>query len=74
MTERLKIVLSEEATKRYLEMASAKTEAEVNADCEPSGSSIRVDISHLDCPVMVKKGNEWIDVGEGDVDLVKIVD
>lgn len=71
MGQRLRITLSEEATARYLAIASGKTEAEVNADCEPSGASIRVDISHIFSMVMVEHGsNNWVDVGEADVDLI----
>jgi hypothetical protein len=71
MAQRLQITLSEEATAKYLEIASGRAEAEVNADCEPSGASIRVDISHIFSMVMVEYGsNNWVDVGEADVDLI----
>lgn len=57
MAQRLQITLSEEATAKYLEIASGRAEAEVNADCEPSGASIRVDISHIFSMVMVEYGS-----------------
>ena len=71
MAQRLQITLSEGATAKYLAIASGKTEAEVNADCEPSGSSVKVDIGHIFSLVMVEHGsNNWVDVGEADVDLI----
>ena len=71
MGQRLQITLSEEATAKYLEIASGRAEAEVNADCEPSGASIQVDIGHIFSMVMVEHGsNNWVDVGEADVDLI----
>lgn len=47
MAQRLQITLSDEATAKYLAIASGKTEAEIDADCEPSGASVRVDIHHV---------------------------
>lgn len=71
MAQRLQITLSEEATAKYLEIASGRAEAEVNADCEPSGASIQADIGHIFSMVMVEHGsNNWVDVGEADVDLI----
>lgn len=71
MAQRLQITLSEEATAKYLAIASGKTEAEIDADCEPSGASVRVDIHHVFSMVMVEHGsNNWVDVGEADVDLI----
>ncbi|WP_113907615.1 hypothetical protein [Aliidiomarina celeris] len=70
MAQRLHIVLSEQATQRYLELASAKTEGEINEDCEPSGASIQIDIWHLENGVSMQRGNDWIDIGEASVDLI----
>lgn len=72
MAQRLQITLSEGATTKYLAIASGKTEAEVNADCEPSGSSVKVDIGHIYSTAMVEQGgNDWVDVGEVDVELIE---
>jgi len=38
------ITFDEKATTRYLELASAKTEGEINADCCPSGITLQIDI------------------------------
>lgn len=45
MSKRLVITLDEAATKRYLEYAIRKTKAEIEADCEPSGITLQVDVS-----------------------------
>ena len=45
MSEKLAIRFSEEQTAMYLRLAAEKTEAEVQADCEPSGSTITIDVS-----------------------------
>ncbi|WP_417689348.1 hypothetical protein [Pseudidiomarina sp.] len=72
MSQRLQITLSEEATARYLELASAKTEAEVDADVEPSGASIQVDIWHLMNEVMMEQGSgNWVSIGEADVEVLE---
>ena len=72
MAQRLHIILSEQATQRYLELARAKTEGEINEDCEPSGASIQIDIWHLENAVSMEVGSDWIDIGEADVDLVDV--
>lgn len=45
MSQKLVITLDEATTIKYLELAQKRTKAELNADCEPSGSSLRIDIS-----------------------------
>lgn len=71
MSQRLQITLSAEATARYLSIAGARTSAEVNADCEPSGTSVTVDIGAFYSSVMVEQSPTiWVDLGEADVDLV----
>lgn len=45
MSKRMTITLSGEATRRYLSLAAAKTEAEVEEDCVPSGGSLKIEIS-----------------------------
>lgn len=42
MAERLVLTLDDEATKKYLELASKATEDEVNAGCEPSGVCLNI--------------------------------
>ena len=42
---KLTITLDEQATAKYLAVASMRTAGEVNSDCEPSGPTIYVDIS-----------------------------
>jgi len=43
--QKLSIEFSEEATKRYLEIARKKTELEVAADCLPSGVTITIEVA-----------------------------
>lgn len=45
MAKRLVITLSKEATVAYLAATSARLEAEVNNDCEPTGVSIMIEIA-----------------------------
>ncbi len=71
MSKKLQITLDEEATKKYLEWASGKLEAEVDADMEPCGCSIIVEIggpypSSAGCKV----NGKYFEFGEADVDLV----
>lgn len=72
MSKRLQITLTEEATALYLEHASAKTEAEMDADVEPSGASIQVDIWHLMNEVLMEHGSgNWISIGEAKVEVLE---
>lgn len=70
--ERQKLVVSldEATTARYLAEASRKTEAEVDADCMPSGTRLQIDV----CPPLGNSlfmliGKEWVEIGEVDVEL-----
>jgi hypothetical protein len=45
MGKKLVITLDESTTSQYLELAGKKTEAEVNAECMPSGSSLTIRIA-----------------------------
>ncbi len=56
------LVLPEELRERWLGLAAARTEAEVNADCEPSGSSLHLKIQRHGVQVLIR--NEWIDLQE----------
>lgn len=72
MAQRLHIILSEQATLRYLELARAKTEGEINEDCEPSGATIQLDIWLLENAVWLQDCNSLINIGEANVDLVGV--
>jgi hypothetical protein len=74
MPQKLIIELTEEATQKYLAFASAKTEAEVNADCEPSGCTISVDIGPepFGSSAYANSGSEHIEFGEAKVKLVEV--
>ena len=68
--QRLIISLDEATTARYLAEASRKTKAEVNADCMPSGASLRIDL----CPpfgdsLFMLIGKDWVEIGEVNVEL-----
>lgn len=47
MAKKLNMQLSEEQTAQYLSIMRKKTEAEVNADCEPSDATLRISV----CPI-----------------------
>ena len=68
MGSRLVITLDEEATKNYLARAREITEAHVNADCEPSGVTLRVEIGPTPYGTSVSMGN--VDLGEATVELI----
>lgn len=69
MGQRLVIVLDEDTTEKYLEMAGALTEAELNADCEPSGATIEVEMGLWGDTVYFKTGNALVEIGEAQVRL-----
>ncbi|MGB1261336.1 MAG: hypothetical protein ACPG52_00380 [Cognaticolwellia sp.] len=72
MRQKLVIELSEEATAKYLFYAGRKTGGEVNADCEPSGSTIAIEIapSPYDCSVYMMENS--IAIGEANVELITV--
>jgi hypothetical protein len=68
MAKKLVITLDESATSRYLELASKMTEAEVNADCEPSSRRLIIDIAPSHYDSCVSFGNN--EIGLVSVDFV----
>lgn len=75
MNEKLVITLDENATRNYLEKSIKNTTAEVNADCLPSGVSLRIDI----CPpfghcVYFYENGKWEKLGEAEVEFKTIFD
>ncbi|WP_200373670.1 hypothetical protein [Thiocystis violacea] len=73
MSEKLVITLDEDITKKYLAEAAKKTQAEINADCLPSGASLRIDIcSPFGNLLYLNVNGEWEEIGEVVVDLKAI--
>jgi hypothetical protein len=72
MSQKLVIHLTEETTAEYLAYASDRTEAEVNAGCEPSGSTISIAIGpgSFGCIAYAESGRNHIDLGEVKIELV----
>ncbi|ALO34613.1 hypothetical protein CMT41_07695 [Colwellia sp. MT41] len=69
MKQKLVIELSEEATEKYLNWITAQTEAEVDADCEPSGALIMVELSSLGAEVYAQGNKKTIEFGDANVFL-----
>jgi len=68
MGKKLVITLDESATSKYLELAGKKTEAEVNAECMPSGSTLTIAIALGPYDDYVRFENN--EIGNVSVDLV----
>jgi len=71
MSKKLQITLDEEATGKYLAWASANVAAHFEADMEPCGCSIVIDIggpygSSAGCT----RNGEYFEFGDADVELV----
>jgi len=64
--QKLIIEFTPAQTKKYLELAGAKTQGELDEDCLPSGMSILIDI----CPFGDSASVGDIDLGEVKVDLI----
>jgi hypothetical protein len=67
--QKIIIELSTEQTEKYFKIAQNKTEAEVNADCEPSGVSIRIDVAGPYGVFASVEGNDLGDVAFNIVDV-----
>ena len=72
MKQKLIITFDEETTAKYLELAGRQTEAEVNADCCPSGVTIQIQIGVLADTAFFVRSDENIEIGEVNVDLVDV--
>ncbi len=73
MKNKLVITFDEAVTEKYLELARGKTTAEVDADRCPSGVKIMIDIGGpWGSSASSVRGNDCIDLGDVDVDLVDI--
>jgi hypothetical protein len=67
--KKLTITFSQAQTAKYLEIASRKTEAEVNADCLPSGVDIVIEVGS---PFGVTAMVDGHDLGEVGFDFVEM--
>lgn len=73
MAKKLVITLDEAVTEKYLELAGEKTKAEVDADCCPSGVSLKIDISGpWGSSASFMAGNQYIEIGDVTVDLIEL--
>jgi uncharacterized FlaG/YvyC family protein len=66
MGRKLIITLDEDTTKRYLSKSTAKTAAELEEACEPSGTDLRIQIDQYSVEVYV--GSE--EIGEATLEFV----
>lgn len=69
-TTRMQITLSAEQTARLLAWAGKTTQAEVEADCEPTGYTLEVAVGGFPSWVEAVGGSGRIDLGDVDVALI----
>jgi hypothetical protein len=68
---KLQITLSEEATKKYLELMSESNRAHVESDCEPSSALLLVEFHHIfECEVYLSSNTNVL-LGEVQIDFVE---
>lgn len=67
---RMQITLSVEQTENLLEAAGKWVEAEVNADCEPSGYGLEISITSGARWAEAVIGGQRIDLGDVSVELI----
>jgi hypothetical protein len=70
MSKKLQITLDEEATKKYMEWATRRAEAEGSADMEPCGRTIMIEIGTSWMGSSAFDGGGQIEFGDCDVELV----
>ena len=66
---KLVITLDDATTEKYLALAGARVEADTNADCEPSGITLTVNIESTVFPSTIWLGS--VELGEVEVALVE---
>ena len=65
MKQRLTITLDEDTTKKYLQAASKKTEAELSRDILPSGPLLQIEINPpFPSIAFIATGSDWQELGE----------
>ena len=71
-TQSMQIKLDAQQTNRLLEWAGRLTTSEVDADCEPSGYTLVVEVGGpFGCSVEARKGGSTLDLGDVEVELRK---
>lgn len=66
----LHLRLTPEQTLRLLEWARQSTQAEVDADCEPSGYALVVSVGGpYGCEVEARRGDGWLPLGEASLEI-----
>ena len=70
MSKRLQITLDEEATKKYMAWATKRAEAEGEADMEPCGRTIVIEIGPSWMGSSAFDGGGQIEFGDADVELI----
>ena len=68
----MRISLTPEQTAQLLTWARGNTRAEVDADCEPGGYVIQIKIGGFVNSADAVRGNERLDLGDIDVDVIDI--
>lgn len=67
----MQITLSEEATKNYLEWASARVAAEWDEDIEPSSCMIKIEVSSMwGSTASGQNAKEGIEFGDVEIDWI----
>ena len=71
MPKKLQIILTEEATKKYLDWASANVTAHLEEDMEPCGCSITIEIGNamFGSTAYANVGGGLEELGDADVDF-----
>jgi len=70
MSSKFVIELDEQTTKKYLELAAKRSESEIESDCEPSGSTLMVEIG----PEQFGPNTVWLDgdeIGQASVGITE---
>ena len=70
MSKRLQITLDEDATKKYMAWATQRAEGEGEADMEPCGRTIMIEIGPSWMGSSAFDGGGQIEFGDADVELI----
>lgn len=67
----MRISFTPDQTSQLLAWAHKGARAEVDVDCEPSGYVLQIEIGSIELNAVAVRGNERLDLGEVDVDLIE---
>ena len=70
MPKQLQIMLTPEATKKYLELCEKQMKAETEEFIEPTFPYLKIEMSMFENEVFIDVGQSWLELGDSTVEVI----